>query len=296
MLSLSKTYISDSLRSAMDAADDPKAVFRCIVDLPITIEDCAAAEEQLGPNPPSAPQDDRNPNASEKGDHEPTRVVSEYELATQGIYHAIVGKRMEFAKTIGAGNVESVEHSSGVTALYYEAYFMELTADMIDRMAKDGGYVFRLAPPKRSEGFSGKISDALTNVLEDSSDSETFAVVVVCAIDRWNSFATVRSLTRNPDYNSDLWHPFSGSDLSDEGVTSYINEIIERNSLLDKIRNSNPDDAHYGMDAKYNSDYSLAVGFEAELTKREIMDLVSDAEVKVIYYTGYQNPSQYMDD
>ena len=60
---------------------------------------------------------------------------------------SMVHDRVEYAKTLGATNI------SEITDPYVRAYIMDLSADMINDMAAQGGYLFRMASPDGEEDF-----------------------------------------------------------------------------------------------------------------------------------------------
>lgn len=60
---------------------------------------------------------------------------------------SMVHDRVEYARTLGATNI------SEITDPYVRAYIMDLSADMINDMAAQGGYLFRMASPDGEEDF-----------------------------------------------------------------------------------------------------------------------------------------------
>lgn len=203
----------------------------------------------------------------------------------------IYSARLEYAYTIGAENVKAFETSSD---LYYYGYVMDLSADMINDMAAQGGYSFRMAPPERVEGYDVRIADHLTILLDKAAEDEVLHVAVVCTADNGNFFASERGIPVNGWYNDDLyrlWKFPSGSGMTGkeryDSLVDYVNAVIERNGLTDKHI---VDDKHPDVDiylSQYDEDgdvviSSAAVGFEVKATKAEILALAEDPDVRLI--------------
>lgn len=188
-------------------------------------------------------------------------------------------QKIEFAKNLGAEKIEQIVNSS--EHYYYEgaAYYMQLTEEMIYAMAKQGGYRFSLALPERTQGYSRKISDSLVSLLEQANDDDIIHVAVVSVIDKTNEFMVSRYIPCNQNYNSDLNKDWQGLvDLNNENIKKYIDAIVARNKLTDKrvINEAHPDVNVISKDV-------LIAGFEANLTKAQLIALTADQDVKVIY-------------
>ncbi len=218
-------------------------------------------------------------------------------------YKPIYDARLEYAYSVGAENVVPLASTSDLFACMgatENAYIMELTADMINQMAERGGYAFRLAPPKRIAGYDVKISDYLTNLLEEGDENAEFHVAVVLAAYEYNDFALSRGINTNNNYNSQFIKPLEevfpsinfkavyGDDdympMEErlELFAKYQNGVVERNALTEKrifIGDNSPGDVSED-----------AFGFEAKLTKAEVLALTKDGDVRVIYSMGLVNP------
>lgn len=310
LLSSRKIYISDMLQEKMEQYKGQDVLFRVVVGFPITKEDYDNYKNEVSSN--SAREESiralekelnqkwdeyyallekyKNPDSS---DSVTLAMVTEKEAEVKALskrlselkeqdkneyYTKTLEERMEFAKSAGAKNIESIAASSDEVSHFRATYFMELSEDIIMRMAEHGGYTFRLASPKRIAGYDNRISDSLTVLLEQLGMGGTIHVAVVCDIDKFNEFTVSHGIPCNPQYNSNLNHAWEGEALNNENVENYINSIVERSNMKEKrIRNEN------ATDANVISKDVIVAGFEAQLTKEEIVNLVSDNEIKVIY-------------
>ena len=95
-------------------------------------------------------------------------------------YKAIRDDRYNFIINAGAENLSPV----ACYYLPYSDYYAELTEGMINSLIEKGGYVLRLAPPERAEGYSEKISDYLTARLAEMPDGETVCIQALTKADR----------------------------------------------------------------------------------------------------------------
>lgn len=189
-----------------------------------------------------------------------------------------------FAVKTGAANIEPLEHSSDIHPFKKRSYLMELSADMLKEMIEHRGYVLRLAPPKRSQGYSVKIADYLTNVLDDTPDDKALHIAAVCAVDKENRFLSGREIPYELDYNADLALPWTGGELNEGAVASYIDSIVKRHHLTDKrIVDPKEKDAEIDYDSFGEKIVGIKAGFEAKLTKQEILALAEDTDIKTIY-------------
>lgn len=229
----------------------------------------------------------------------------------------ILNRRLDDLQSLGT-SLSPIADSSEVTAAAASkgyAYFAELSQDDITSLAARGGYLFRLAPPERRKGYDPKIADYLTNLLDAAQEGEALRVAVVCSADRFNRFAEERGIPVNPEYRADGYRPWpeippviteysaDGRPLTADGspaiswqdysaqIAAYVDEIVERNGLTDKriVRENRADayiDEHAFNSYQGNAEDSLhaiTAGFEAALTKEEILSLVQDEEVKAVY-------------
>lgn len=369
----SEIYISNSLKEQMEKYQGQDVLFRVIAEFLITFEDyneyqptAANAEElkrlererdrtvdELETARRELEGKENSENRSyyaeiyDDKDKQATAAYKEWSdlsLLDRKAYNAeILSKRYEYAVSINAENIIDIKESSDIpsyTISGVQAYFMDLTKEMIDSMAAQGGYAFRLAPPARIDGYSPKLSDYITYLLDGISEEESIHVAVVLGADRHSRFAQQRNLLFNSLYNNEYFKPWQGSAppkiieykddvaITEDGtqameleeyvtfIASYVDEIVERNGLINKrIINENAPDAYYGKNfyEEYTNpvkpgnnppDYSSFVdyfttGFEAELTKTEILSLLDDDEVKIIYsmeLIGIDDPFNSFDD
>ncbi|HAN20375.1 MAG: hypothetical protein A2Y15_08025 [Clostridiales bacterium GWF2_36_10] len=198
-------------------------------------------------------------------------------------------EKIELIKSFGVTEIENNEMTSESSSYfgYYNAYIMELSEEMILTLAEHGGFAFKLAPPERVSGYERKISDSLTVLLEQAKDGDEFHVAVVSVIDERNNFMkNGRYYQCNYKYNSDLykeWQNELNDELNNENVRKYIDNILVRNNISDKrIYNERHADFSITM-ITLDSIYIDSAGFEAKLTKDQIIALIADQDVKVIY-------------
>lgn len=229
----------------------------------------------------------------------------------------ILNRRLDYLQGLGT-SLSPIADSSDVTAAAASkgyAYFAELSQGDIASLAARGGYLFRLAPPDRRKGYDPKIADYLTNRLDVAQEGEALRVAVVCSADRFNRFAEERGIPVNPEYRADGYRPWpeippviteysaDGRPLTADGspaiswqdysaqIAAYVDEIVERNGLTDKriVRDGRADayiDEHTFNSYRGDADaylHAITAGFEAALTKEEILSLVQDEEVKAVY-------------
>lgn len=133
-----------------------------------------------------------------------------------------------------------------------------------------------MAPPEREEDYDERISDYLTNLLEKSDDA-VFQVAVVCAIDRYNRFESDMGIPVNPEYNRSRFVPVQDTD----GIAAYLHDIVERNGLTDNliVQYHIPSVAY---DVSQSGASDVVAGFKVEVTKKEILSLAADEDVKLI--------------
>lgn len=209
------------------------------------------------------------------------RVVAGYSVSEEdkNSYIQKINEKLLRAEELGAKNILEVENPSD----FYEefnSYYMELTADMINTLYSDGDTSFYLAPPKRIEGFNNKISDTLTNHLSSMSDEDEKAIIAVLIYDFHNRYAGQQGVG-NCAYNNilsmglDFEGGFKDLDLKME---QKILNILERNTIEKKRI---IDDTLPKIGGK--DDWELVAGFNAILTKVEILKLAEDDDIKVIY-------------
>ena len=210
-------------------------------------------------------------------------------------------KEIESVKQI-VGSDNFNKKFSGHSEIYQnsldDAYVMKLTADMINLLSERGTTDIYLALPERTGEYSKKISDTLTYYLEQMDDDDTIEIAAVCAVDSNNGYATDQNLTRNHGYNYDFYKKWSGKTPHEAGsydkfnnlVENYINEIVERNGLSQKrvISNTLPEMGYGKVIYEHAIMFPSGInaGFNAILTKDEILSLINDEEIKVLYFVG----------
>lgn len=210
-------------------------------------------------------------------------------------------KEIESVKQI-VGSDNFKKKFSGHSEIYQnsldDAYVMKLTADMINALAERGTSSIYLALPERTGEYSKKISDTLTYYLEQMDEDDTIEIAAVSVIDSKNGYASDQNLTRNFGYNYDIYKKWNGKTPHEAGsydkfnnlVENYINEIVERNGLSQKrIISDKLPEMGYGKVIYEHAimfPSGINAGFNATLTKAEILSLVNDEEIKVLYFVG----------
>ena len=202
-----------------------------------------------------------------------------------------IQKKLDIARNLGALNIINAKESSDCYFLT-STHIMEVTADMINQLVDSGYFKFALAPPARLDGYSDKISDSLTVKLSTMGDTDTIEVVVVAVADNYNSFAVSQKIPANRDYNSKynktLTKPkdYIGYTIDLINLTNdYIDDIVNRNGLATKrVAKENLPKLSPEIYVGKKEFYAVA-GFNAVLTKAEILSLANDPDVKVIYLT-----------
>ncbi len=197
------------------------------------------------------------------------------------------------------------EHSEIAKNTLTSTYIMELTADTINKIAERGTTSIYLALPERTGEYSKKISDTLTYYLEQMDDDDTIEIAAVSVLDNSSKYALDQNLTRNEFYNEEnfkAW-PFKSPTESftytefNKIIDNYINEIMLRNNIADKriIHENSPwlgiEKLPWYKDdilvmAPSESGHYITSGFNARLTKSEILSLVNEEEIKTLYFVG----------
>lgn len=197
------------------------------------------------------------------------------------------------------------EHSEIAKNSLTSTYIMELTADTINKIAERGTTDIYLALPERTGEYSKKISDTLTHYLEQMDDDDTIEIAAVSVLDKASEYALDQNLTRNEFYNEEnfkAW-PFKAPKESftytefNKIIDNYINEIMVRNNIADKriIHENSPwlgvEKLSWYKDdilvmAPSEEGHYITAGFNARLTKSEILSLVNEEEIKTLYFVG----------
>ena len=198
----------------------------------------------------------------------------------------------EFAKEIGASNIIPTASNSDTYGAE-NSYYMLLTAEMIEKMAERKTCSLALMPAPRTGEYSNKISDNLTYYLSQMTDTDTIQIVAVTVADNYNKYAYDSGIQVNINYNKDLYKPFSqGIGLSYDKFNNLLDEkiveIMMRNNIAEKrVVNEKTQKASllgdYYEKTPESQLESVSSGFNAVLTKAEILKLAEDEEIKVIY-------------
>lgn len=222
--------------------------------------------------------------------------ITEIEQADRANFQSEqIQKKLDIARDLGALNIINAKESSDCN-FRTTTHIMEVTADMINQLVDSGYFNFALAPPARLDGYSDKISDSLTVRLSTMGDTDTIEVAIVAVADNDNSFAVSQKIPANRDYNSKynktLTKPkdYSGHTIDLINLTNdYIDDIVNRNSLAAKrVAKENLPKLAPGIYVEKKEFYAVA-GFNAILTKAEVLALANDPDVKVIYLTENKN-------
>ena len=237
-----------------------------------------------------------------------TEISELTEKEKKEYYKKAEKRELEFAESIGAKNVSVIpEEFSNTSSTFSSGYFMELTADMITQLAARKNCKLTLGGIRRSEGYDIKISDDLTYYLDKMNDNDKIKVAVVCTLDHKGQYASLQGNAVNSVYNALLNKAWSGktpfeiknkSEI-DVMVEEYVTEIVSRNNLSDKriLDGSLPQNGlskqNFDKALKYGSSFwwqdCIVAGFNAELTKAEVIALCEDKEIKVVFPQGVIN-------
>ena len=204
-------------------------------------------------------------------------------------------EELNYICEIGAKNISKNENSSDVPVQTSSiTYFMEATEDMIVEISKRESWKIYLAPPARQIGYSDKISDSLTATLSQLDNNDMLEVAAVLIYDSSNYYALKQNIPINFVYNNELFQEFSrGAGLTytecDALLEQTVVDILKRNNILEK-RVVSDDLPQIGFGEVVYPHAAvledIPVGFNAVLTKTEILKLAEDPEIKVIYLAG----------
>lgn len=215
-------------------------------------------------------------------------------------YKILINEKIEFIKSLGITEMTPINETSENTSYFgsHDAYIIELTEEMITKMTKRGGFAFKLAAPERATGYDRKISDSLTLLLEQAKENDEFHVAVVSILDKDSSFAYLRNILCNSKYNSDLNTDWQ-KELTNDNVSKYIDDILIRNNISDKrIFNEKLADFQIA-NLGFNNSFISNAGFEVKLSKEQIIALIADPDIKVIYSmdnSGYDRLSDIIEE
>ena len=188
---------------------------------------------------------------------------------------------LEVVNELGVMNITSAVGSSEIYDGRMIAYFMELSEDAIVKISDRFACQFALATPERVEGYSVRISDYLTVRLSGAQEDETFRVLVAGTADDGSFIQTYNGMKiYNSRYNSEFEIVLPRGNQNTEYLNTYIDSILERNGITQKRI---IDSEKRWLDVEFNEAICTA-GFDAELTKAEIIKLANDPDVKAIYW------------
>lgn len=219
-------------------------------------------------------------------------------------YKFIKQKALEFLRAIGAHDIKTeVNSSEGNNAQILEA---SLTSEMID-MLSIGSFKLYLGQYPRNPKHNKVITDTVSVRLDKMSDTDTLVITAVTVHDRYNSFAKEQGLTVNLEYNADRFKLFNGGIgvLLRDGfalLETHLQEIMRRNNILEKQLTTDIKIGRWatgtqkgtiiGTEEYYND---VTAGFNATLTKAEILKLAEDNEIKAIYTNGKRTFDEYIE-
>ena len=244
-------------------------------------------------------------------------------------------EKIDFIKNFSSNSIPVDNFPELVYGFGGYGHIMELTAEEINVFNEKGGYYIRLVPPGRAEGYDEKISDILTVMLEQATDTEVFEVTAVLVADKNNNFARNQYIWIDSEHNAHLFKGFEISPyefvngegcisgegdvirqcitseqigkekLYDKFIMEYIMEIVERNGLSDKLTDAANFEKAVGFDGdfsafeekQYHMGYQehISAGFNANLTRSEILKLINDEDIKVLYPLSLKGCSKISD-
>ena len=160
---------------------------------------------------------------------------------------------MDFFNEIGAKNITRASDESDIVDGDLENdVIMEVTAEMIRKIADKKQCRLSLAPVKRVEGYNKKITDTLTERISKMDDKQTIEVAVVLTIDVKNNYAYKQAINANPQYNSEYIKSLDSFEYMEEYINSFgekmyttksydnavrllVESVIKRNGLNNKV-------------------------------------------------------------
>ncbi len=194
-------------------------------------------------------------------------------------------QRFDYVSSMGAKNVSEKRSSD-----YPRSYTMEVTADMINQIS-ESGYISSLdiAHPARVDGFNEKISDTLTDFISKMGDTDTLEIAAVMVYDKMNCYATIQDIGAYWFYGTYIKF-YQGLGIifaeCDALLEQTVVDILKRNNILEKrVVSDDLPEIGFGevLYPHAESLEDIPVGFNAVLTKAEILKLAEDEEIKVIY-------------
>ena len=214
------------------------------------------------------------------------RVFFRFKFTSEETKYTDKQQCFDYLFGVGAKNVSEKQSSD-----HPGKYTMEVTADMINQIS-ESGYIATLdiAHPARVEGYNEKISDTLTDFISKMSDTDTLEIAAVLVYDKMNSYATSQDIGaywfygRYIELDQGLGMTYTEYDALLEQT---IVDILKRNNMLEKrVVSDNLPEIGFGEVLYPHAVVSLQeipVGFNANLTKLEILKLAENDKIKVIY-------------
>ena len=138
------------------------------------------------------------------------------------------------------------------------------------------------------------------------SENEKIEVAVVCAVDKNNYYAYKQGMTSNTLYNEEYYKEWAKEIANDKkwwipynaSVEEYVSDIVKRNGIEDNriisddLPKNGVGEVIYPHAVSYLED--TVAGFNAHLTKEQILKLVKDGDVKAIYFV--EKSAQFLSD
>ena len=215
---------------------------------------------------------------------------SEYAEAERK-YADVLAEELQYAEQIGVMNIEKADATTPSLGFYKEyLYCMEATADMIEQLLVRKCAQLTLGLPKREGDYNDKIFDTVTYKLERMGENDTTEIVAVSIYDCFDRYARIQDCA-NERHNSKYYKRMLGTEDKssseiEELLEKHVSDIIDRNGFTEKrIVSDNLPQIGFGKisnprDATLSK---VIAGFNAALTKAEILKLAEDEEIKVIY-------------
>ena len=206
-------------------------------------------------------------------------------------YNDVLAEELQYVEQIGVMNIEKADATTNSLGFYKEqVYCMEATADMIEKLLARKCAQLTLNTPKREGSYSDKIADTTSYRLERINNSDAIEIVAVTAYDYACLYAVNQKSANgncNYGYNKDL-EKFENITYAecDALLEQTVVDILKRNNILEKrVVSDDLPQIGFGEEVYPHAaelEY-IPVGFNAVLTKAEILKLAEDPEIKVIY-------------
>ena len=185
----------------------------------------------------------------------------------------------KYIEDLSGEKVSKLPHGQDFTEFYYNDMFIKanLTEGMIKKFIQTYFFVrIKFSDPIRPEGYSKKLADHMVNLLERMDDSEKTQVIIISAVE--NEVASANDgyeWLMYPDIYTEYKKEWpKEKELTNENIKIYLEEIINRNKINENV-------VEYLN--KINGATIKNSAIKADLTKNEILKLVKDEDVKLIY-------------